>query len=287
MDQGMNIGILENDFGAVNVDMMLLQDIAGEQCTVEMVAGGCDRDCHRRRFKTKLIAMGMCGYDRVLIEPSGIFDMDEFFDALHESPLDRWYEIGNVIAVVDARLEENLSEEAEFILASEVADAGCILLSKVQEADEEDIRKTTAHLNRAMEAVQCGRKFKKEIIAKDWDTFSEADYKKIASCEYAIWDYEKRNLDEDEGFESLYFMHVHMTKGKLLSTAQQLLQDEECGHIFRIKGFMPAEDGSWLELNATANEITLRPIGKGQEIMIVIGENLNEEAIREYWEEFV
>ena len=27
MQQGMNIGILENDFGAVNVDAMLLQDI--------------------------------------------------------------------------------------------------------------------------------------------------------------------------------------------------------------------------------------------------------------------
>ena len=27
MAQGMNIGILENDFGAVNVDMMLLKDL--------------------------------------------------------------------------------------------------------------------------------------------------------------------------------------------------------------------------------------------------------------------
>ena len=43
-----------------------------------MVSGGCDADCHRRRFKTKLIAMGMCGYDRVIVEPSGIFDVDEF-----------------------------------------------------------------------------------------------------------------------------------------------------------------------------------------------------------------
>ena len=78
MEQGLNIGILENDHGAVNVDAMLLQDILGEHCTLEMVAGGCDADCHKRRFKTKLIAMGMCGYDRILVEPSGIFDMDEF-----------------------------------------------------------------------------------------------------------------------------------------------------------------------------------------------------------------
>ena len=43
MDQGMNIGILENDFGAVNVDMLLLQELMGDKCELEMIAGGCDR----------------------------------------------------------------------------------------------------------------------------------------------------------------------------------------------------------------------------------------------------
>ena len=76
MKQGLKIGILENDFGAVNVDMLLLQELLGDQCDLEMVSGGCDSDCHRRRFKTKLIAMGMSGYDRVLVEPSGIYDVD-------------------------------------------------------------------------------------------------------------------------------------------------------------------------------------------------------------------
>ena len=32
MDAGNNIGILENDYGAVNVDMMLLQDLMGDNC---------------------------------------------------------------------------------------------------------------------------------------------------------------------------------------------------------------------------------------------------------------
>ena len=69
--QGLNIGILENDFGAVNVDMMLLQELQGEKCELEMISGGCDKETHRRRFKTKLISMAMCGYDRVIVEPSG------------------------------------------------------------------------------------------------------------------------------------------------------------------------------------------------------------------------
>ena len=78
ISKGENIGIIENDYGAVNVDMLLLEDAIGEDADLEMVAGGCDYDCHRRRFKTKLIALGMLGYDRVLIEPSGIYDVDEF-----------------------------------------------------------------------------------------------------------------------------------------------------------------------------------------------------------------
>ena len=279
IDQGLNIGILENDFGAVNVDMMLLQDIAGEKCTWEMVAGGCDKDCHRRRFRTKLIAMGMCGYDRVLIEPSGIFDMDEFFDALHESPLDRWYEIGNVITVVDAMLEENLSEDAEFILASEVANAGIVLLSKAQEAAETDIERTKAHLNKAMESVHCDRQFEKEIFAKDWNKLSDADFKKIQSAGYVGADYEKKDIAEEDAFQSLYFMNLTMPVEKLEEKVKQIFNDKECGNIFRIKGFMQTKSDQWIELNATHQNITIQPIKEGQEIFIVIGEKLNKEKI--------
>lgn len=279
IDQGLNIGILENDFGAVNVDMMLLQDIAGEKCTLEMVAGGCDKDCHRRRFRTKLIAMGMCGYDRVLIEPSGIFDMDEFFDALHESPLDRWYEIGNVITVVDAMLEENLSEDAEFILASEVANAGIVLLSKAQEAAETDIERTKAYLNKAMESVHCDRRFEKEIFAKDWNKLSDADFKKIQSAGYVGADYEKKDIAEEDAFQSLYFMNLTIPVEKLEEKVKQIFNDKECGNIFRIKGFMQTKPDQWIELNATHQNITIQSIKKGQEIFIVIGEKLNKEKI--------
>ena len=67
MDKGYKVAILENDFGAVNVDMMLLQDLVGDKCDLEMVAGGCDADCHKRRFKTKLIALGMQDFDRIIV----------------------------------------------------------------------------------------------------------------------------------------------------------------------------------------------------------------------------
>ncbi|MDO4308636.1 MAG: GTP-binding protein [Eubacteriales bacterium] len=279
MDCGYHICILENDYGAVNVDMMLLQELEGEQCELEMVAGGCDPDCHKRRFKTKLISMGMCGYDRVLIEPSGIFDVDEFFDVLYEEPLDRWYEIGNVLAVVDAGLEESLSERSDYLLASEVANAGMVILSKSQDAAEEDIKKTMAHLNRAMEQVRCTRRFQGEVFSKPWDSLTEEDWNKISSCGYVPETYEKSVFEDEHGYSSLYFMNVHMPVQELRTRVKKLMEDPDCGNIVRVKGFMAAEDGSWIELNATHQTISIQHIEKGQEIIIVIGEGLAEKKI--------
>ena len=58
-------------------------------------------------MRTKLISMAMRGFERVIVEPSGIFDVDEFFDVLRDEPLDRWYQLGNVIAIVDAFCRKN------------------------------------------------------------------------------------------------------------------------------------------------------------------------------------
>ena len=279
--QGQNIGILENDFGAVNVDMMLLGDLRGDNCELEMISGGCDADTHRRRFKTKLISMGMCGYDRVIVEPSGIYDVDEFFDTLHEEPLDGWYQIGNVITVLDSNLEENLPEGADFLLASQAANAGCIILSKTQETTEPDQKNAVDHLNRALEKIGCKRQFDK-VFAKDWDKLTDEDFKKLLSCGYRMENYLKPDLTQEKTFQSLYFMNMHLTEVKLQEAAQKLFSDKSCGNVFRVKGFMKNEKEQWIELNATQKNLVISPIKMGQEVIIVIGEQLVEDAIRSY-----
>ena len=42
VQQGHKVCILENDFGAVNVDAMLVQEVLGPGCDVETISGGCD-----------------------------------------------------------------------------------------------------------------------------------------------------------------------------------------------------------------------------------------------------
>ena len=125
----------------------------------------------QKTFSDKTDRNGNVRYDRVIVEPSGIYDVDEFFDVLHDEPLDKWYEIGNVVTIVDAKLEPELSEEADYLLASEAANAGSIILSRAEEATKEQIENTIEHLNRALEQVQCKRRLDREIMRKMEQSF--------------------------------------------------------------------------------------------------------------------
>ena len=281
--QGLNIGILENDFGAVNVDAMLLQDILGDHCTLEMVAGGCDADCHRRRFKTKLIAMGMCGYDRVIVEPSGIFDMDEFFDALHEDPLDRWYTIGNVITIIDANLELQLSDASRYLLASQVAQAGTVLYSHVQEVDSHRLTDTQNYVKEALDSLHCKKAPDPLVLARDWSLLQDNDYEAILNSGYNTADYVKMWFDEQQTYDSIYFMNMEFNEAFLRTSCKEVLSDPACGKVFRIKGFQKLPDGTWLSINATHQKIEIQPIPNGQAILIVIGEGLQQEVLENYW----
>ncbi len=283
LKKGERICILENDYGAINVDMMLLKDLQNENLGIEMVAGGCDYDCHRRRFKTKLITISMLGYDRVLIEPSGIFDVDEFFDILHEDPVDERYEIGNVITIVNSG-EDDFSEEADYLLASQVAPAGCVILSHTDEVEEEKIETSIEHMNKALEKIRCNRHFSldKNVIAGNLLELKEEDFARIEEGGYREPSFEKKFSMDENGFRSLFFMNLHMDGKALLENIEKVFKDPDVGKIHRIKGFT-CEDGKWIEINANVNGMKTEPIPDGQEILIVIGEGLKEEALDRYF----
>ena len=278
--QGHSVCILENDFGAVNVDVMLLQDLLGDNCDIETISGGCDCDTHQRRMRTKLISLAMQGFDRVLVEPSGIFDVDEFYDVLRDEPLDRWYTLGNVIAIVDALLETQLSPQGEYLLASEAASAGMVLMSRYQLAAPGQAEATLAHLNRALEACHCARRFAADTdaLCKPWDALTDADMQRLDSCGHCQASYVKLHFDEHKAFTSLYFMELHLTLPQLQDAARALFADPACGHILRIKGFLQTVDG-WCELNATRDTMHVEAIPDGQEVLIIIGEELDRSAI--------
>lgn len=287
IQQGMRIAILENDFGAVNVDMVMFQDLKGENCQLEMIAGGGDHCCHKRRFKTQLISLGMQHFDRIIIEPSGIFDMDEFFDTLYEAPLDQWFEIGSILTVLDAEMPEMLSAQMEYLLASEAACCGKLILSKWQNQKEETPEHCTErilnHLNRALTGIQCKRQFQsKDVLVWDWNALTAADYQVFQTAGYRNRGYVKQFSTENIQSEVHYFMHLAIPETEIEPLVHRILSDSSCGKIYRIKGALPTAQGGWLKVNATVEKTEILPIPDGQAVLIVIGDHVQKEKIDGY-----
>ena len=276
--RGEKLGILVYDHGALNVDLPLLSALRSENCELETLAGGCDADCHRRRFRTRLIAMSMSGYDRVIIEPSGVFDMDEFFDTVNEPPLDNKYEPGSVITIVDARLEESLSPEEDFFLASQAADAGAILLSRCQLSDPAEIEGCLAHLDRAAKAIRCREPLRSKVIVKDWAALTDEDFARLADCGYVAADYVKTIAGSDGGFQSLPFLGIALDLVALREKTRTLFENRELGKVLRVKGIV-SDAGRFYQLNATPDTFHIEPAAENRPALLVIGLGLNEDAI--------
>jgi len=278
IEKGEKVCILENDFGAVNVDMMLLSNMRTENLELEMVSGGCDMDCHRRRFKTKLIAMGMDDYTRIIVEPSGVFDVDEFFDLLYDDPINRFYEMGSVITIVDADIEKELSENSRYMLASQAAVAGTILLSKVSE--NSDIAATKALIKDALLEVKCSREIDDIFCEKEWKYLDAQDFSLIENSGYFRASFEKKAMDFTKAFDSVYLLDEKLSLCNIQSLVEKIFADESLGNVFRVKGFC-FDNNKWYEINATKKDRRIEEIEEGQDVFIVIGEMLIENRIKE------
>ena len=277
--KGLKIGILENDYGAINIDLMLLGDIMGDNCELEMIIGGGDLETHKRRFRTKLIAMAMSGYDRIIVEPSGIFEPEEFFDLLYEEPLDKWYEIGSVITIVDVSFAADISDASEYLLATQLACAGALILSKKENYKFVDEEGTISYLNSLLERIKCNRRLKDADIIPSEGKFENCDFEMVSNSGYVLSDYEKKFYEIEE-FNTVFIMNKRLNREELEEKAKRLFQNpDKYGDIIRIKGFT-REDEGYSFINMTKNNTEISRIERGQDIFIVIGRHLAEVEIR-------
>ena len=277
LSKGLKIGILVYDHGAVNVDLPLLNPLRGERCELETLAASCDTDCHRRRFRTKLLSMAMCGYDRILIEPSGVFDMDEYFDTLADAPLDHMLSVGNVICIVDAKLPGDSLPEEDFFLASQAACAGSVVLSQAQLSSEEERERTLRHLERALAAIHAEAIPRSRVLIRDWDSLTGEDCEMLSRCGAFPPDYRKTLIGAG-GFQSLSFLHLPLDEPALREKTNALFSDASFGHILRVKGFFETK-AYCFQINATAHNVTVDRAERSLPVLTVIGRELNESAI--------
>ena len=265
------ICVLEFDFGAINVDTLILYNY-DNQIDIESIIVNNDHDSYLRRLKTKLIAIGMKHYDYLLIEPSGIFNPNDLLDILYEEPINNWFELDNVINIVDPTYL-SLDDISTNIFINQIKYAGSIILNKFDESNI-DNKNTFIHY-----CDKYNIKFKdNQILLKNINNLDDYDFDIILNNKYLLQDIKISSINVNDNYQTIYLLNIPIKLDKLLKITDKLINTNKYGNIIRIKGFIK-HDNQYVEINKTKQQTNIENKEYGQQLLIIIGQNLHTNEI--------
>ena len=265
------ICVLEFDFGAINVDTLILYNY-DNQIDIESITVNNDHDSYLRRLKTKLIAIGMKHYDYLLIEPSGIFNPNDLLDILYEEPINNWFELDNVINIVDPTYL-SLDDISTNIFINQIKYAGSIILNKF---DESNVDSKNTFIDYCF---KYNIKFKdNQILLKNINNLDDYDFDIILNNKYLLQDIKISSINVNDNYQTIYLLNIPIKLDELLKITNELINTNKYGNIIRIKGFIK-HDNQYVEINKTKQQTNIENKEYGQQLLIIIGQNLHTNEI--------
>lgn len=272
------IHIIENEFGNLAMDQELLTDRKNEDCIVSDLTGMCMCCVGKKEFIHLLVEAAQQGCDRIVVEPSGIYDVDEFFDVLSDSRVCDLCEIGSIITVVDPFMAENISEEVQYLMFSQLLASGLVVVSKSQLATKEDIDHTLEWGNALMKQKGCEAGLLADVVTSNWSEWTESDFANIEEAGYFRGVHEQENFSHSALFDSVEYKGNFENREELLQKVQNFFEDASYGMVLRVKGFVRTLDGGQYEVNCTGKFIRVEETNKKGNMLVIIGEHLKRKA---------
>ncbi len=297
--QGLRVRVIENEFGETSVDAGLLSD----DCDVEDLTGMCMCCVGKSAFIRMLKESAHAGCDRIVVEPSGIYDADEFFEVLSLPEIAECCEIGTILTVADVNGIGNLSDEARYLLFSQLIASGMVVISKIPlftasdepDAYENKIRESLAKTENAVNELHAlMRSYGTEgglfcdVIAKPLSELTDRDFEDITDAGYLRIVHDQEYFNHAEIFaDESYIVHTDGPE-TLTRKLKMLFNSPACGRIYRIKGYVKTDSNELLMVSCTPDtmsinycspEVALRM--KDDAMISVIGQEIRRREIRE------
>jgi G3E family GTPase len=266
-DHGLRVGVLVNDFGAVNIDAELIEGV--EENTISL-SNGCVCCEVRDDLVTSLeeLLLGGREIDYVILEASGIADPEgvvmTFLDAKYELLL----RLDSITCVVDAEGVFADREDAALAMLKlrQIGFADLVILNKVDLVSPENVRSIEqwigSHLNRVkiVEANYCDVPY--EILLA------------VGRFDPAQLEVDAMTTDGTPGFETWHYRTGVPMDAALLRAAIRSLP----ASVYRCKGIVQLAEApdERTVLQAVGRRTSLSPLGpwKGREPLtdvVVIG----------------
>lgn len=277
--QNQKIHIIENEFGNLAMDQELLEESKDGHCVVSDLTGMCMCCVGKKEFIHLLVDAAQNGCDHIVVEPSGIYDVDEFFDVLSDARVCSLCEIGSIITVVDPFMQEGLSEEVKYLMFSQLLASGLVVVSKSQLATKEQIDSTLQWVDDLMKQKGCEAGLMADVIVTDWKKWTEYDFSCLEDAGYFRVVHEQENFSHSALFDSLEYKETFADRKEIIEKVQHIFEDKSIGNVFRVKGFVQTLDGMKYEVNCTGSFLRVDETKKQGNTLVLIGEHLKRKAL--------
>ena len=272
IERGERVAIIENEFGAAGVDTAFLREDGLE---VSQLTGGCICCGQKVNFHDLVLELAAQG-GRILVEPSGIFNMDDFWDVADSPAVRAACEIGAAIMVCDPTQEDIFSGELRDIAVSQLLGAGAIVLSKVQCLPA---AQTEAYADRLRElAMQSGRDIGGILWREPWESLSPARLDVLAEAGAHRTPHARTLADHSALFGSVT-LWPDVVSPEALREAARALQSGRYGRVLRVKGVVRTRQGCF-SVNCTPGFVQIEPAQPQESMLNIIGERLLRREIR-------
>ena len=250
--QGSSFAVIENEFGTAGADSATLRRDGVEVCEI---SGGCVCCVQKASFYELLKSLSG-RYERILIEPSGLFNGDEYGDLLNTPALQERLVPGMALGIVDPGQIRRMADSDWDVFVSEMACVGRILLSKTQLYEAGIVRETRRFLADLLhERLAGGAEVWNALIdSTPWDSLEDSDYLSFQRAEPVSRKHRRYTADHTTLFQSATLTPARAYTREELESALRDLHAPVCGAVLRIKGRVRCVTGGCFWVNCTQEQ---------------------------------
>ncbi len=133
--KGEKIAVIENEYGSKGIDSQILM---ADGIVTDELYGGCICCTLKIGFHDMLLRLSK-DYDRVIVEPSGVYDISQFYSVMSGTAMEGKCSVGNVICIVDPYSLSDMDDFSRDMLRRQVRSSGAVIFSMNDGADYECI----------------------------------------------------------------------------------------------------------------------------------------------------
>lgn len=305
---GERIAIIENEYGEAGIDGEILQK---EGLSVYEIVNGCIC-CSLKSdiiFTMETLAQKK-KVDRLLVEPTGIFMLDQIYEILKTPSLAPVYEVSSIVTVVDGKNFINHRKKYLYFFENQIRWSHRIIVSKTAGLEPGVLQEIIQVLQEMSDGL--------EVYTRDWSSLTGNELEKFFaprkgedlfhSCccrqeghkehEGHKW---QKGHDGHVGYEGHEELegHYHREQGHagfegVSVGCSRTFSDEELKHVLirvgsgefgdipRSKGFVQSSGQGFWEFHLVGKELEIKPLSacSGKLRASFIGMNIDRKALQ-------